>query len=122
MPHDRAPGLEDERPVMARRMRATLFAAVVSLGMTAANSAELPLLPMPANVTAATGAFTLAHAHIQASGVSERAAAERLRTLLTRSGGSPLGHERGRQIRFHRESPNLPAEGYRVVVDQSGGD
>jgi hexosaminidase len=122
MPHDRAPGLDDERPLMARRMRATLFAAVVSLGMTAANSAELPLLPMPANVTAATGAFNLAHAQIQASGTGERAAAERLRTLLTRSRGPNLGYAHRGQIHFHRDSQIVGGEAYRIVVTQRGVD
>jgi hypothetical protein len=41
---------------MAKHMRTTLFAAVVSLGMTPANAAELPLLPMPASVTVDAGA------------------------------------------------------------------
>jgi hexosaminidase len=97
-------------------MRATLFAAVVSLGMTAANSAELPLLPMPANVTAATGAFNLAHVQIQASGTGEHAAAERLRTLLTRSGGPTLGYARRGQIRFHRDPQIAGGEAYRILV------
>ena len=120
MPHDRAPGLEDERPLMARRMRATLFAAVVSLGMTAVNAAgpvsDPPLLPMPANVSVRTGAFTFDHAQIEASGSGERAAAERLRSLLTRSRGPKLGFARRGQIRFHRDSQIVGDEAYRILV------
>ena len=81
MPNDRATGLEHERPLMARRMRATLFAAVVSLAVTAASSAEVPLLPMPAKVTAQSGSFNLASARVEASDDGEQAAGERLRSL-----------------------------------------
>src|SRR5437868_7379706 len=116
MPHDRAPGLEDERPLMARRMRATLFAAVVSLGMTAANAAELPLLPMPANVTLGTGAFSFARANIQASGKDELAAARRLRDLVARSGGPKLGFARGGTIRVRRDPAIAEDEAYRIAV------
>jgi hexosaminidase len=122
MPHDRAPGLEDEWPLMARRMRAALFAAVVSLGMTAANSAQLPLLPMPANVSISRGSFALDDAHIQASGIGERAAAERLRSLLARSDGPKLGFARRGQIRFHRDPKIAAGEAYRIVVTPTGVD
>jgi hexosaminidase len=103
-------------------MRATLFAAVVSLGMTAANSAELPLLPRPASVTLETGAFQLANAHIQASDKGERAAAERLRDLLARSGRPNVAFAHGGQIRFSRDSGIVGDEAYRIVVSPSGVD
>jgi len=116
MPHDRATGLEDERPLMARRMRATLFAAVVSLGMTAASATELPLLPMPAQVAAKSGSFDLAGARIEASDGGERAAGERLRSLLARSGRADLRFAGHGRIRFHRDAGIPSSEAYRIVV------
>lgn len=120
MPDDRATGLDDERPLMARWMRATLFAAVVSLGMTAASAAELPLLPMPAKVTAQSGSFSLAGARIQASDKGERAAAERLRELLARTDGPKLGYARDGQIRFRRDPGIAGNESYRIAVAPAG--
>jgi len=126
MPHDRAPGLEDERPLMARRMLAALFAAVVSLGTTAANAADPvsdpPLLPMPANVSVGTGTFSFSGAHIQASGAGERAAAERLRDLLGRSRGPSLRLAPHGRIRFRRDSKVAGAEAYRIAVGRDGVD
>lgn len=101
-------------------MRIAVFAAVVSLGMTAANAAELPLLPMPAAVTRSTGSFRFAHANIQASSKGERAAAERLRDLLARSRGPKLGFARGGQIRFRRDPAIAGAEAYRIAVTPTG--
>ena len=105
---------------MARWMRATLFAAAVSLGMTAAGAAadtpDVPLLPMPASVSPQAGTFSLAHAGISAGDAGERAAAERLRSLLARSGGLALPLATRGRIRFRRDRNIGDAEGYRLVV------
>ena len=122
MPNDRATGLEHERPLMARRTRATLFAAVVSLAVTAASSAELPLLPMPAKVTAQSGSFNLASARVEASDDGERAAGERLRSLLARSGRADLRFATHGRIRFHRDAGIQGSEAYRIVVSPTRVD
>ena len=101
---------------MARRARATLFAAAVSLGMTAASAAEVPLLPMPAQVAARSGSFDLAGARIEASGEGGRSAAERLRSLLARSGRAERQFAPHGRIRFHRDAGILGDEAYRIVV------
>jgi hexosaminidase len=107
---------------MAKRMRATLFAAFVSLGMTAANAADLPLLPKPLSVTSQKGSFSFAHAQIAASDAGERAAGERLRFLLARSGGPKLTLKRSGPIRFRRD-PNVAGGGaYRLTVTPRGVD
>ena len=122
MPHNRATGLEDERPLMAGQLRAALFAAVVTLGMTAANAAELPILPMPASVTVNTGTFSSTNAHIQALDKGSRAAAERLQELLARSGGPRLSFAPRGQIRFHHDDSITGEEGYRIAVTATGID
>ena len=122
MPNDRATGLEHERPLMARRTRATLFAAVVSLAVTAASSAELPLLPMPAKVTAQSGSFNLASARVEASDDGEQAAGERLRSLLARSGRADLRFATHGRIRFHRDAGIQGSEAYRIVVSPTRVD
>jgi len=101
-------------------MRLAVFAAVVSLGMTAAKAADLPLLPMPASVTTQAGSFSFAHARIAASDSGERAAGERLISLLARSGGPKLGFGRGGQIRFRRDASIVGLEAYRLTVKPSG--
>jgi hexosaminidase len=107
-------------------MRAALFAAVLSLGTTAANAAgpvsDPPLLPMPANVRVGTGSFSFSGAHIQASGAGERAAAERLRDLLGRSRGPSLRLAPYGRIRFRRDSKVAGAEAYRIAVGRDGVD
>jgi len=128
MPHDHATGLEDERPLMTkvpgRRMRAKLFAAVMSLGMTAATSsasaADLPLLPLPASVQMQKGSFSFAHARITASDAGERAAGERLRFLLGRSHGPMLEYSRAGNIRFRRGPATGGSEAYRLSVAPAG--
>jgi hexosaminidase len=120
MRHDRATGLENERPLMARWMRHTLLAVVVSVGTTAASAAELPLLPMPARIAAGSGSFSFTHARIQASDAGERAAAERLRDLIARSRGPSLPLARGGTIRFHRDGGIAGEEAYRIVVTPRG--
>jgi len=123
MPPDRAPGLEDERPLMARRIGALLFATVVSFGMAAAEAAgPPPLLPMPANVSVETGAFSFPGAHIRASDSGERAAAERLRDLLARGRGPSLRSAPDGRIRFRRDSSVGGAEAYRIAVTDDGVD
>ena len=122
MPDDRVTGLEDERRLMVRVVRAALFAAIVSMGVTAASAADLPLLPRPASVTMEAGAFSFAHARIVASSAAERAAADRLRSLLARSGGPKLRLASRGQIRFHLDAKIAGAEVYRLVVTSSGVD
>ena len=107
---------------MRRPMRAALFAVLVSLGVTAANAAELPLLPMPANIRAGTGAFPVAKARIQASDKGERAAAERLRALLKRSGGPNLRFTQEGTIRFRHDPRVSGDETYRIAVTPAGVD
>jgi hexosaminidase len=101
-------------------MRVAVLAAAMSLGMTAAGAAadspEVPLLPMPASVARHSGAFAFAHARIAATDGGERAAAERLRSLLARSGGPALPLSAGGRIRFRRAKNVGGAEGYRLVV------
>src|SRR5205823_6748546 len=75
-------------------MRIAVVAAVMSIGMAAAGSAasptDLPLLPMPAKIAMSTDSFSLAHARIAVATDGERAAAERLRSLVARMGGTKL--------------------------------
>ena len=101
-------------------MRLAVFAAVVSLGMTAAKAADLPLLPMPASVTSQAGSFSFAHARIAASDSGERAAGERLISLLARSGGPKLAFGRGGQIRFRHDTTIVGPESYRLSVRPGG--
>ena len=104
-------------------MRVAVVAAVVSLTMAAAaNAADLPLLPEPASVTLERGVFSFAHANLAASTSDERAAADRLRSLLARSGGPKLGRTSHGQIRFHLDPKIAGAEAYRLVVRPSGVD
>lgn len=93
-----------------------MFGFLVSLGMTAANSAELPLLPMPATIREGIGTYSLQNEHIQASDKGARAAADRLRELLGRSGGPRLDFARGGRIRFHRDPSVRGEEAYRLKV------
>lgn len=103
-------------------MRLSVFAVVVSLGMTAANAAELPLLPMPTSVVPASGAFPFARASMSVSDRGERAAGERLRELLKRSGGPTLQFSPGGTIRLRRDPAITGAESYRIAVTSGGVD
>jgi hexosaminidase len=103
-------------------MRAVVFAAVLSLGVTAANAADLPLLPMPASVTPQAGSFSFAHASIAASDAAGRAAGERLVSLLARGGGPHLGFASGGTIRFHTAPTIREPEAYKIEVTSSGVD
>lgn len=103
-------------------MRVAVFAAVVSLGMATANAAELPLLPMPANITAGTGAFSFASATIDSSDSGERGAGERLRSLLARSGGPRLRFARGGRIQFRHNPAIVGQESYRIIITGSGAE
>ena len=128
MPHDRATGLEDGQPPMTkvpgRRMRAKLFAGVMSLGMTAGTSraiaADLPLLPLPASVQMQKGSFLFARARITASDAGERAAGERLRFLLGRSHGPTLPFSKVGNIHFRRGPASGGSEAYRLSVAPAG--
>ena len=97
-------------------MRVVIFAAVVSLGMTAANAAELPLLPMPSSVIVEKGSFQFSGARIDAADAGERAAGERLSSLLARSGGPQPGFAAKGKIRFRRDARVVGPENYRLHV------
>jgi hexosaminidase len=107
-------------------MRIAVLAAVMSLGMTPANAAgsrsDLPLLPMPQSVTAGVGSFSLAHARIAARESGERAAAERLRSLVARSGGPNFAFGANGTIRFQRDSSIGDTEAYRLSIKTAGID
>jgi hexosaminidase len=121
MPHDRATGLEDERPLMARGVRAALFASVAWFGVTAASAADL-LLPMPSTVEVQKGGFPFAHATIAASDAGERAAGERLRSLLRESHIAAPAFSKSGAIRFHRDPVVAGDEAYRLTVTPHGAD
>src|SRR5579884_215165 len=101
---------------MARRMRVAVFALVVSLGVTPANAADLPLLPKPLSVAVQKGNFSFGHARIAASDAGERAGGERLQSLLVRSGGPRLIFARAGEIRFHLDPGVEGPEAYRLTV------
>src|SRR5438874_8379834 len=109
-----------------RVMRIAVLAAAMSIGMAAAGSAappaDLPLLPMPAMVRMGTGSFSLAHARIGAATNGERAAGERLRSLVARTGGTKLAFAPNGRIRFHHDARVGGAEGYRLVVTSARVD
>lgn len=67
-------------------MRVIVLGAAALLSKTA-NAADLPLLPKPESLVQQKGSFSLAHARIAASAPGERAARDRLRSLLARSRG-----------------------------------
>ena len=108
-------------------MRIAVLAAVMSLGMTPAMAAPspsaLPLLPMPASVKMGAGSFGLAHSRIAARDAGERAAAQRLRSLVARSGGMPnFALNAGGAIRFHHDSSVQGAEAYQITVTPAAID
>jgi hexosaminidase len=103
-------------------MRVAVFAAAVSLSTAAANAAELPLLPMPALVAVQKGKFSFAHARIQAADAGERAAGERLRSLLRRSHGPTLAFGKSGTIRFRRDRSVAGDEAYRLDVTPRGAE
>src|SRR5438874_446217 len=109
-----------------RVMRIAVLAAAMSIGMAAAGSAappaDLPLLPMPAMVRMGTGSFSLAHARIGAVTNGERAAGERLRSLVARTGGTKIASAPNGRIRFHHDARVGGAEGYRLVVTSARVD
>jgi hexosaminidase len=103
-------------------MRLVAFAAAVSLGMTAANAAELPLLPMPSSIVPGKGRFVSAGAELAARGQGERAAANRLNALLGASGMQRLGFAKNGKIRFRRSAGIEGPEAYRLTVSSGGVD
>lgn len=109
-------------------MRDVVLAAVLSFGMASAGSAavaamtDLPLLPMPASVKTGTGSFRVNGAGIQAADAGERAAADRLRSLATRSRGPLLRLAINGRIHFHRDPSVRGAEAYRLSVTPAGVD
>lgn len=107
-------------------MRLAVAAAVMSLGMApavaASTSGPLTLLPMPASVAVRSGAFSFAGAHIAAVDSGSREAAERLRSLLRKSGGPELGLAANGRVRFHHDSSIGGGEAYRITVTPTGVD
>jgi hexosaminidase len=101
-----------------RVKRKLLLLALLCSGR--ATAAPPNLLPIPASVTVQPGSFSFAHARIAASEAGERAAGERLRSLLARSGGPKLQLARGGQIRLLRDASIAGAEAYRIRVSSSG--
>src|SRR5206468_3901024 len=103
-------------------MRIAVFAAVVSLSTTAATAAELPLLPLPASVELQAGSFSFAGARIDAADAGERAAGERLSSLLQRSNRQRLTFARSGAIRFRRDPSVGGEEAYRLTVTPRGAE
>jgi|tagenome__1003787_1003787.scaffolds.fasta_scaffold20986256_2 hexosaminidase len=107
-------------------MRIAVVAAVMSIGMAAAGAAaaplDLPLLPMPTAIEMGVGSFSLAQARIAAPKGGERAAGERLRMLVAKTGGAKLAFAPNGQIRFRHDSRIGGTEGYRLTVTPAGVD
>jgi len=103
-------------------MRVAVLAAVLSFGLTvaaAADASPLPLLPQPASVTMTAGSFHVSNARIAASDAGGRAAGERLRSLVARSGGPRLAFSGTGTIRFRRDATVGGDEAYRLTVTTS---
>jgi hexosaminidase len=106
-------------------MRIAVLAAVLSFGLTvaaAADASPVSILPQPASVTMNAGSFRFANAGIAASDAGGRAAGERLRSLVARSGGAPLAFSAKGTIRFRRDPSILGPEAYRLIVTPSAVD
>jgi hexosaminidase len=104
-------------------MRIAVLAAVLTFGLTVAAEADaspVSLLPQPASVTMNAGSFRLSNAGIAASDAGGRAAGERLRSLVARSGAAPLAFSAKGTIRFRRDDSIRGAEAYRLTVTPSG--
>jgi hexosaminidase len=103
-------------------MRVAVLAAVLSYGLATASASDastVSLLPQPASVTMAAGSFRISNASIAATDAGGRAAGERLRSLVARSGGPRLRFQRNGTIRFRRDSNVRGDEAYRLVVTPS---
>ena len=98
----------------------TLIAAMVPAAARAAPAGPLPLLPMPASVETAAGRFAVAGAAISVSDEGGKEAGNRLRDLVTRSGGPALSFSAKGTIRFRRDASVKGAEAYRLVVTPAG--
>jgi hexosaminidase len=105
-------------------MRIAVLVAVMSFGMTPAATAApgsgLSLLPMPTHLSMGIGSFSFGQASIAAQDAGEREAAERLRSLLVRSGGPDLPLATGGTIRFLRDANVAGGESYRLTVTKGG--
>ena len=104
-------------------MRIAVLAAVLSFGLTvaaAAGASPVSLLPQPASVTMNAGSFRVSNAGIAASDAGGRAAGERLRSLVARSGAAPLAFSAKGTIRFRRDDSIRGTEAYRLTVTPSG--
>ncbi len=90
-------------------------AAAVPEGLPAATA---PLLPLPASIESRPGSFALAGSalSLDLKDADAAAAADRLNTLLVRSGLSPIARGKGRTIRFRRDAAISGAEAYRLEV------
>ncbi|MEV5034424.1 family 20 glycosylhydrolase [Sphingobium sp. LMC3-1-1.1] len=108
-----------------QRKLAPATAAVMLLTMTAvpvraAVSSPPALLPLPASVTEEDGSFSLAGASLQADDAGARAAADRLGSLLKRSGRPLIPAAQHGSIRFLRDPSISGAEAYRLTVAPAG--
>lgn len=97
------------------------FLAAVAL-LSGSPAAAQALLPAPQSMTVQAGGLALNAASgiaVPTGDAGARNAAERLRELLTKTGGPALAVKPGGKVRFVRVS-GLPAEGYRLVTDTAG--
>ena len=104
-------------------MHIAVLAAVLTFGLTvaaAADASPVSLLPQPASVTMNAGSFRVSNAGIAASDAGGRAAGERLRSLVARSGAAPLAFSAKGTIRFRRDDSIRGTEAYRLTVTPSG--
>jgi hexosaminidase len=106
-------------------MRKFLAAALLSwllpvAAWAAAPSPTLPLLPMPSSVSLNSGTFLVTGARIAAGDSGERAAAQRLRDLVARTGGPVLPVTSGGAIRFRRDKNVKDAEAYHLSITPDG--
>lgn len=100
-------------------MRVAVLAAVISIGLaaaTASRASPVSLLPQPASVTITAGSFRVSNARIATGDAGGRAAGERLRFLVARSGGPQLRFDRKGTIRFRRDPHVRGDEAYRLTV------
>src|SRR5258708_15619714 len=117
---------DDARQKRSGLMRIAVLAAAMSLGMTAAGAAahipDVSLLPMPASIVRHSGKFVLVRTRISAEDAGERAAGERLSSLVARSGGPRLQFAMHGRIRFRRDMSIGGDEAYRLSITPIGVD
>lgn len=103
------------------------FLAAVSLSVPLATAAPAPpaVVPAPASITARAGSFAVTRSTalvVDAGDVGAQRVAGNLADLLSRSHGLRLRvrHDRPARTIVLRRARDLPAEGYRIVVDARG--